>query len=306
MKNLLTFALGLFLVLNTILIISVFRNPPLEIIYDEEAVEPMPIVLNTPHAHLAVGGVPVEERNPELTRWLSAGLKIATEKGSGSGTIIYYDPKDNYAYVQSCGHLWDSNMTASEARIRKPKCQVITWYHNSKKLDVPKKYEAEILYCNNVRGQDCSLLRFHPDWIPHYFPIAPDEFKYEASMMLHSVGCDSGKEVAHYSVRFLSLYRGDVITTENSPRPGRSGGGLLTKRLYVGICWGTTDVSGNGNGLFTPLSVLRELNEKNGYGWLNELGGAEIRKIPIIDHTNPDVKHPFDHIPLPTSHVPSN
>ena len=91
----------------------------------------------------------------------------------------------------------------------------------------------------------------------------------------------------------------NVITTENSPRPGRSGGGLMSEDYYVGICWGTTDLSGSGNGLFTPLKVVRELNEKNGYGWLNDVSISLARKLPIVDRNNPQGQYPPDYIPLP-------
>jgi hypothetical protein len=67
----------------------------------------------------------------------------------------------------------------------------------------------------------------------------------------------------------------------------------------VGICWGTTDIEGNGNGLFTPLNTIRELNERNGFGWLNDAGISWARQIPIIDRNNPQGTYPPDYIPLP-------
>jgi len=267
--------------------------------YDIHSVEPMPIVGNDPYAHLAHGGAPVEQRDINVRKWLASGLKISVSGASGSGTIIYFDPKESYAYVQSCGHLWNGNMSAEEGKKRNLNCKVITWYHNDKKLDQTKEYQAEVIYYINTRGKDCSLLRFKPDWIPQYFCIAPEDFEFVSGMRLHSIGCDGGREIAHYDVRVLGERGADIVTTENSPRPGRSGGGLLTEDYYVGICWGTTDVLGNGNGLFTPLKVLRKLNEENGYGWLNDIGISWARQIPIIDRNNPQGKYPLDYIPLP-------
>lgn len=260
---------------------------------------PMPIVTDDPYSHLAWGGAPKEQRDEQFRRWLAVSLKISVSNASGSGTIVYFDSKDGYAYVQSCGHLWNGAMTAEEGKTRKLMCKVITWYHNEKKLDTPKDYPAEVIYYSNVRGKDCSLLRFKPDWVPTYIPIAPAEFKYQENAYYHSCGCDGGRECAHYDVRFIGMRGDDVTTTENSPRPGRSGGGLMTDTQYIGICWGTTDVSGNGNGFFTPLSVLREYNQKNGYGWLNEVGINWARQIPIRDHADPNKKFPPDYIPLP-------
>jgi hypothetical protein len=222
---------------------------------------------------------------------------------SGSGTIIYFNPKDGWAYVQSCGHLWSGNMTAEQGKQRNVSCNVITWYHNSTKLSKSKRYPAEVVYYNNDYRKDVSLIRFKPDWKPNYFPIASKEFRFVAGMRLHSVGCDGGREVAHYDVRFVGM-RGsdewpDIVTTENSPRPGRSGGGLTSDNgLYVGICWGTSDYSGDGNGFFTPLSTIRKFNERNGYGWLNEMSSL-ARHIPIIDRNNPQGTYPHNYIPLP-------
>jgi hypothetical protein len=124
-------------------------------------------------------------------------------------------------------------------------------------------------------------------------------------MRLHSVGCDGGREIAHYDVRYIGTQTTpngdsfDLVTTENSPRPGRSGGGLSTDQYYVGICWGTSNRNGNGNGFFTPLSVIHEFNEKNGFGWLNEVGYSWARLIPIVDRNNPQGKYPNDYVPIP-------
>jgi hypothetical protein len=262
-------------------------------------VEPMPIVRDAPYTQLAHGGFPKEERGIEVRKWLSAGVKISVRGASGSGTIVYFDSESGYAYVQSCGHLWSGNMTAEEGEKRKLTCDVITWYHNEEKLAEPKKYPAEVLYYMNDRGKDCSLLRFKPDWFPKYFAISPKDFKFVKNKYLHSVGCDGGREIAHYRIRVLGESGPDVITTENSPRPGRSGGGLMTEDYFVGICWGTTDIQGNGNGLFTPLKVLRKLNEENGYGWLNDVGLNWARQIPILDRNNPQGDYNPDYIPLP-------
>lgn len=263
-------------------------------------IDKMPLILDDPLEIFASGVAPIEQRGIEFRKWLSPGLKISVSRASGSGTIIYYDHSNGWAYVQSCGHLWSGNMSAEEGRRRQVKCKVITWYHNEKKLSSTKSYEAEVLYYSNTRTKDCSLLRFKPDWVPNYFPIAPEEFDFKQDMRLHSVGCDGGREVAHYDVRYIGMRSGDIVTTENSPRPGRSGGGLMSNDgYYVGICWGTSDYSGNGNGYFTPLTTLRELNEREGFGWLNEIGHNLARKIPIVDRNNPQGKYPRDYIPLP-------
>lgn len=263
-------------------------------------IDHMPLVDDDFFTALAKGGAPREQRGIEYRKWLSPGVKISVSNASGSGTIIYYDYKTGWAWVQSCGHLWSGNMSASEGRRRSLRCKVITWYHNQKKLSGSKSYPAEVLYYNNRSGEDVSLLRFKPNWEPDFFPIAPEDYKFKRDMRLHSVGCDGGREIAHYDVRYIGMRSNDIVTTENSPRPGRSGGGLTSNDGYfVGVCWGTSDYSGNGNGYFTSLRIIREFNEKNGLGWLNDVGHSLARKIPIIDRNNPQGEYPKDYIPLP-------
>lgn len=269
----------------------------------------MPLVQDDPFATMAAGGAPVEQRAEEYRKWLCCSVKIGVTSPkpcSGSGTIVYYNPDDGWAYVQSCGHLWGSgNMTAEEGLRKKISCTIITWYQNNVKLESTKQYTAEVIYFSNTRGRDVSLSRFKPDWSPTYFPIAPEDYTFKKDMRLHSCGCDSGKEVAHYDVRYIGMrdvgsgYM-DLTTTENSPRPGRSGGGLMDDQYYVGICWGTTAFDGSGNGMFTPLSTLRQYNKQNGYAWLNDIGQSLARMIPIVDRNNPQGKYSPDYIPLPS------
>lgn len=259
----------------------------------------MPIVL-TPYTVYATQVAPIEERSQEVRQWLAPSLKISVSGASGSGTIVYYDHKSNWAYIQSCGHLWDGNMSAQEGAVRKVRCTVITWYKNSRKLSQPKEYEAFVIYWSNTRGKDCSLIKFQPDWEPECFPIGAEGLTIAEGTSLHSMGCDAGREVAHYNVRAVGDRGMDFITTQNSPRPGRSGGGLVNDDgYYVGICWGTSDKSGAGIGYFTPLRTVREMNRLNGYGWINDGSSSLARKIPILDRNNPQGRYPLDYIPLP-------
>ena len=59
---------------------------------------------------------PVAQRGNEFIEYLSVSIQIDTEHAYGSGTIIYYDEKSNTAYVASCGHLWDGNMSYEEIK----------------------------------------------------------------------------------------------------------------------------------------------------------------------------------------------
>jgi hypothetical protein len=266
-------------------------------------VDDMPLVDEEPF--MVSDKPPDEQRGPEYVKWMKTGVKIMVSRASGSGTIVYFDPQSGEAYVQSCGHLWNGNMTAEEGKTKNITCQVQTWYHNETKLPQPATYPASVIFYSNTRGQDCSLLKFKPDWIPDYYPIGPDNFVFQPNMNLHSVGCDGGREIAHYTImvvgmRTVSGEWQDVVTAQNSPRPGRSGGGLMSDDgYYVGICWGTSDYSGTGNGYFTPLKTIRYFNQANGYGWLNDVGVSLARQIPIVDRNNPQQRYPHNYIPLP-------
>lgn len=249
-----------------------------------------------------LGGTPIEDRSAKYIRYLAPSLKIEVDKGSGSGTICYYDPLKKIAYVATCGHLWsnkdeEGEQTALQMQQNPVNCEVITWYHNNQKLLKPKKYKAKVLFWSTKRGYDTGLVSFTPDWIPEYFPIAPLNYPINPGTRYHSTGCDRGSEVARYEVEIIG-YRGqDLITNRNSPRPGRSGGGLLTEDgFYIATCWGTEEETGKGIGYFTPLKSIYPYWTKNGYGWL--LTVVLAKDLPIYSHQG-DRTYPKDYIVIP-------
>jgi len=233
------------------------------------------------------GRKPVPQRGAEFRRFLAPSCKIAVGNGSGSGTIIHHDEATNIAYVATCGHLWASGIVdQEEAKKKKIKCKLIFWYHNDKRLDAPRQYDAEVAFYSFIRGQDTALVTFKPDWKPEVFPLAPANYKYEKGKHAHSVGCDAGSEVAHYDIVMLGLEYDDLVTDDNSPRPGRSGGGLMDDEgNYIATCWGTQYVDGSGKGFFTPASVIHKFwSKQKDYAFLlaqkpNVSGGARILKI---------------------------
>lgn len=240
--------------------------------------------------------VPKEQRDEKYSKFLSASVKLSVNGSAGSGTIIYYDPSSEWAYVISCGHLWEGNKGyGSEPKVG---ARVTVWYKNGTKLPEARAYDAEVLFWSNDRGYDCSLVRFKCDWIPECFPISP-KFKFKKGDLLNSMGCDGGREVARYEVRFVEKRSLDIITELNSPRPGRSGGGLVTNEgELVGICWGTSDISGKGIGYFTPVSSMEKVFSKNNHMWL--IGNRKIMEIvPIKDWDKPDRKYEGNFIPMP-------
>lgn len=268
---------------------------------------PIQIITNDPLAHLANGKIPVPQYGEEYRKWLRVSVKIIEDGRIGSGTIVY---ADEYAvYVQTCGHIWgDMTKSVSIKEMKKvqEKCKVVVYYDKDNKFLEPKVYEAEVLYYNNLggpgSGHDVGLLKFIPDRDFDYFPVAPSFFPVGKDYVLHSTGCDGGTETAHYKVQVLKISSESfphIVTTQNSPRPGRSGGGLFTETYLVGICWGTSDKTGIGNGYFIPLQTIRYYNELNGFGWLNDVNQDLARKIPIKDHTNQNTNFPENYIPLP-------
>tara|TARA_Y100000034_G_scaffold38278_2_gene47022 strand:+ start:5108 stop:6007 length:900 start_codon:yes stop_codon:yes gene_type:complete len=272
---------------------------------EKEPIHKDPIVMPLVDDPLAVSTniAPVEQRGIEYRKWISKGVKVSSQGSSGSGTIIYYDRSTGWAYVQSCGHLWGGDMSAKEGLRKKKTAKIITWYHNNKKLNASRSYPAEVLFYDTHNDPDISLLRFKPDWPTEFFPIAPHDYVIQEGAKAHSIGCDGGREVAHYAVEIVGERNGtwkDLVTANNSPRPGRSGGGLISDDGYfIGICWGTSDYDGSGNGYFTALSEIHKIMERENYGWLLRVSLSLAREIPIVDRNNLQGSYPRDYIAVP-------
>jgi len=248
------------------------------------------------------GEVPVEQRGIEFRKWLAPSVKIAVSDGSGSGTIVYYDPLKNIAYVATCGHLWNYGvMNSQEGLKRNITCKIITWYHNEKKLAEPKTYTAKVLFYNHITGADTALVSFEPDWVPNYFPIAPKDYQYKKGSIMHSCGCDGGDEVAHYEVEVVGVISESLTTIRNSPRPGRSGGGLMDDKYYIATCWATSMYKGTSEGYFTPLPVIHDIWTKNGYEFLLKIRPDFdlAKKLKIIDRTIRQHKYDEEYILIP-------
>jgi hypothetical protein len=247
-----------------------------------------------------VNPAPIPKRGPEYRRFLSPSVKISVGNASGSGTIVHYDSEKNLAYVATCGHLWEPGiMSVEQGKKAKKKCKIIVWYHNETKLDAPKTYDADVIFYSYLTGQDTGLVTFKPDWQPNYFPFGPSDYEYRSGQQAHSCGCDSGSEVAHYDVTMVQLQKFeieelrletvDLVTEKNSPRPGRSGGGLMDDEgLYIGTCWGTQYRDGTGKGYFTPLPVIHRFwKQQKDYAFLLEkktISGM-AKQIPIKDRS---------------------
>lgn len=245
------------------------------------------------------GAAPEELRDASVYRWLSGSFRIENKTGRGSifgsGTMCYYDRQTNTAYIISCGHLFNGGEKTMF---------IDTWYKNGVKLATPARYTADVIGYDSK--EDIAFFKFTPDWVPNeYFPIAPLDLKVDG--YLWSAGCDGGREVAAYKVKTSGMEgRGSdsfLITRENSPRHGRSGGGLMTNEgWYVGICVRSSDpFNGTGIGLFVPLSRIHAYCNSHNLGFLlgRQPGNNRLLELPIIDRMGQQGNYPRDYIPLP-------
>lgn len=308
MKNIKKNLLSLFLFFFVSLLAF---GQPQEII-EISPLDNMPIIKQTWGGILSTN-TPIANRGEEYRRFLSASVKIQVKtlasEGTGSGTIVGYDASKGIAYVGTCGHLWGLNQEVKigEKPSRSFTTNIIVWYKNEEKLKTPISYPATILFYSSKDGADVGLISFKPDWIPNYFAIAEADYPLKEEMQLNSCGCDSGSEVALYKVNYLGIKqfqteRGtctELVTKNNSPRPGRSGGGLITDDgLYVGICVKTSNKDGSGIGFFTPLSVVHEYYKKNGFEWLLS-NRTKAKELPIVNHNNKNEQYDKDYILIP-------
>ena len=269
----------------------------------------MPIVSGGYSEQIVAGRTPIAQRGIEYRKFLAPSIKIQTTSSegvaSGSGTICYYDPVKNLAYVATCGHLWDSGiMTSKEGLRRNITCKAILFYHNEEKLAAPKEYTAKVIFYSYVKGCDTALITFQPDFNPEYFPVAPVDYEVKPGSKQHSLGCDAGSEVAHYEVEIVGIQGPNLISKNNSPRRGRSGGGLLSDDgYYIGTCWGTSILDGSGIGYFTPIPVIHNFwNQQAGYEFLLKQtpGSNMARSLPIIDRNSTQGIYPKNYIPVPS------
>ena len=247
--------------------------------------------------------IPNAKRDASVTYYLQSSVRIK-QNGyvKGSGTICYYDEQTGEAWVISAGHLWRGN---KEPGSPPEEAVVELFYKNDKRLSHPKSFKAEII-CYSNNEVDIAFLKFRPDWVPqHYFTIAPKDYLLKKNDKYESTGCDRAEIPASYTITIIEGERRgpDLITKDNSPRPGRSGGGLLTTNgLLIGICWGTTERDGSGYGYFVPLRKIHSYTSKHKeIAWLLKVPQYSyiINMIPIVESNGIQRQVPDRYIPVP-------
>ncbi len=208
----------------------------------------MPLVPSDIHGAFT----PEPKRSENVRYYLKSSVLVVNGNIRGSATICHYDKQKNIAYLISCGHLFNGTAAPSDSQ---PSCSIVVFYKNNVKLEKPQKFATTVI-CHNA-DEDISFMSFTPDWeIDDWFPIAPLDYPLKKGNSYESTGCDEGKEVASYTVQLSSgITSGrNLVSIKNSPRPGRSGGALLSSDgYYLAIVWGTSEYSGAGEGYYVPL-----------------------------------------------------
>lgn len=250
-------------------------------------------------------GEPIAKRDESLKFYLQCSVRIRNldARVSGSGTICYYDQATNEAYIISCGHLFKGDKSPESKQATK-NIEIDVFYKNDNKLSTPQVYQAEVICYDNK--EDISILKFTPDWTPqHYFNIGPTNYDILLGEIYESCGCDHGSEAASYTVEIIDgIYDGqDLISKNNSPRPGRSGGGLLSPDgYYIGIVWGTSALDGSGYGFYVPLRRIHDyLDNSKKTLWLLSVSnqGGIYNSIPIFKKDGKSKTMPRGYIPSP-------
>ena len=251
---------------------------------------------------------PVAKRDVASRFYLQCSVRIQVGRVSGSGTICYYNASTNDVYIISCGHLFEGTENPGQSKVDGVKVSV--FYKNNEKLPQPQSFEAQVL-CHNAE-EDISILTFKPDWVPqHYFVIAPENYPIQAGQSFESVGCDHAEETAAYTVRVQEGMESgrNLVTINNSPRPGRSGGGLLSNDgYYVGIVWGTSELDGTGYGYNVPLRrIYAYLGQYEQTKWLLSLmsQSQNYELLPIINKDGSLYPVPNGYFPSIISQLPA-
>jgi hypothetical protein len=170
---------------------------------------------------------------------------------ASSGTVFKVIPNDKgyTSYILSTGHMK-----------KREEPEIEFFFMDGEKLEKSLKVKGNILFLveNSEKGVDFSLIEVTTKGKPSFVPIAKKDAKKGDKCL--SVGCDNASKPKCYSCTILSLGKRDYILENDSPRAGRSGGGLFLNHEIVGVCWGA-QIWGNKevNGLFTRASVIRNL-----------------------------------------------
>ena len=86
---------------------------------------------------------PIPKRDVSVLYYLQCSVRIHVGNVSGSGTICYYDPQKNEAYVISCSHLFPGTENPGASKTHNTKINV--FYKNDTKLTSPQTFNANVI-----------------------------------------------------------------------------------------------------------------------------------------------------------------
>lgn len=202
----------------------------------------------------------LEPSNPNFIK--AASVQIQTRSCVGSGTIVKTFKENDYyvSYIISAAHLTDI--------IGRHNYIVVDFYYLDQ-TKFKKSYIGNLVWLHlNNRGIDYSIIEVVTIEKPIAVKIS-ENCSFTIGEKLTSIGFDNKASEANvYSVRYLSDRKDDIFTIFDTPRPGRSGGGLFFNNKLVGVCWGYMVKSNLG--LFTSLEALRESISNSPYKFILE------------------------------------
>jgi len=197
--------------------------------------------------------------NPVATTEMQASVRV-NHPESSSGTVIHVAALGDgryTAYVLSTGHMG-----------KRTEPSVEFFYLDGKKLAKPQTAQGRIVFLveNGVsQGVDFCVIEVDAKGKPAAVPIAKKDVGKGVTCL--SIGCDMGSLPTAYQCKVVKVKKHQYALERDTPRPGRSGGGLFHDGKLVGVCWGCYQ-SGNGQGLtgmFTRASTIRRLLASAGY-----------------------------------------
>jgi hypothetical protein len=208
-------------------------------------------------------------------KFISSSVKLRVDSANshswGSGTII--DTRGNDALILTCGHIFreaaavlnnnNQNNSNSNNNSNKIIVEVYLYGENSS----VKVYGRCIYFDLEI---DLALVVIVPPCPVQAIPVASSNLAINAGQNVISVGCDGG---ANPTIRKHSIMSTNRIGTptanklpfyyiqvSGAPVGGRSGGGLFSGGMLIGVCNTADHVRNDGH--FVPAEIIRYVLDK--------------------------------------------
>ena len=178
---------------------------------------------------------------------------------ASSGTVFKVTKNDSgyTSYILSTGHMK-----------KREDPEIEFFFIDGTEKHVKAKGNILFLVENSDKGIDFCLIEVITKQKPAFVPIAKKDAKEKDKCV--SIGCDLATKPKVYSASILNLEKTQYML-ENAPlNAGRSGGGLFLNNEIVGVCWGCQTYGDQTQGLFTRISIIRNVLTASGYEHLLE------------------------------------